>query len=144
MSVDVFLDTNILVYAVTSDDPAQAKRQKAVEIIETEDFAISAQVLQEFYVTVTRKLAEPLTPAQALTWIEVLEVFPCVAIEASLVKIAIETSVRYQTSYWDGAIVAAAQSVSASRLYSEDLNHGQWYGSVEVLNPFLDLDSVST
>lgn len=136
MNVDVFLDTNILVYAVTSDDREQTKRQRVLEIIESEDFAISAQVLQEFYVTVTRKLAEPLTPEQALVWIEEFENFPCVTIEASLVKIAIEISVRYQTSYWDGAIIAAAESISIPRLYSEDLNHGQWYGGVEVLNPF--------
>jgi predicted nucleic acid-binding protein len=137
MSVSVFLDTNILVYAVTSDQREQTKRLKALEIIETENFAISAQVLQEFYVTVTRKLAKPLSPEQAMDWIVELEVFPCVAIEASLVKIAIEISVRYQTSYWDGAIVAAAESIGVPRLYSEDLNHGQRYGSVEVLNPFL-------
>jgi len=137
MSAKVFLDTNILVYAVTSDDRDQAKRQRALEIIETEDFAISAQVLQEFYVTVTRKLAEPLTPELALVWIEELEAFTCVSIETSLVKNAIETSVRYQTSYWDGAIMAAAESISVPRLYSEDLNHGQLYGSVEAFNPFL-------
>jgi len=137
MSVDVFLDTNILVYAVTRDDREQTKRHRALEIIDAEDFAISAQVLQEFYVTVTRKLAEPLSPDQALAWIEELEVFPCVSVETSLVKIAIEISVRYQTSYWDGAIIAAAESISAPQLYSEDLNHGQYYGSVEALNPFL-------
>ena len=137
MSAEAFLDTNILVYAVTSDDRDQAKRQRALEIIETEDFAISAQVLQEFYVIVTRKLAEPLTPELALVWIEELEAFTCVSIETSLVKNAIETSVRYQTSYWDGAIIAAAESISVPRLYSEDLSHGQLYGSVEVFNPFL-------
>ena len=137
MSAEVFLDTNILVYAVTSDDRDQAKRQKALEIIEDEDFAISVQVLQEFYVTVTRKLAEPLTPEHALAWIEELEAFPCVSIETSLVKNTIEISVRYQTSYWDGAILAAAESISVPRLYTEDLNHGQLYGSVEAFNPFL-------
>jgi len=137
MSVDAFLDTNILVYAVTSDDKEQTKRQRALEIIESEDFAISAQVLQEFYVTVTRKLAEPLSPEQAMAWIEELEQFPCVSTEASLVKIAIEISVRYQTSYWDAAIIAAAESINVPCLYSEDLNHGQMYGNVEVLNPFL-------
>jgi len=137
MSAEVFLDTNILVYAVTSDERDHAKRQRALEIIEAEDFAISVQVLQEFYVTVTRKLAEPLTPELALAWIEELEVFPCVSIETSLVKNAIELSVRYQTSYWDGAIIAAAESISVPRLYSEDLNHGQLYGSVEAFNPFL-------
>ncbi|MDX2416414.1 MAG: PIN domain-containing protein [Xanthomonadales bacterium] len=137
MSANVFLDTNILVYAVTSDDRDQAKRQRALEIIEAEDFAISVQVLQEFYVTVTRKLAEPLTPEHALAWIEELEAFPCVSIETSLVKNAIEISVRYQTSYWDGAVLAAAESISVPRLYTEDLNHGQLYGSVEAFNPFL-------
>ena len=137
MSAEVFLDTNILVYAVTSDDRDQAKHQRTLEIIEAEDFAISAQVLQEFYVIVTRKLAEPLTPEHALAWIEELEAFPCVSIETSLVKNAIEISVRYQTSYWDGAILAAAESISVPRLYSEDLNHGQLYGSVEAFNPFL-------
>ena len=137
MTVEAFLDTNILVYAVTGDASQQAKRQRALEIIQVEDFAISAQVLQEFYVIVTRKLAEPLTPGQALEWIEELEVFPCVTTEVSLVKIAIEISVRYRTSYWDGAILAAAESICAPRLYSEDLNHGQRYGRVEVVNPFL-------
>jgi len=137
MSANVFLDTNILVYSVTSDAREQTKRLKALDIIETENFAISAQVLQEFYVTVTRKLAEPLSPQQAMAWIAELEIFPCVAIETSLVKIAIEISVRYQMSYWDGAIIAAAESINIPRLYSEDLNHGQWYGGVEVLNPFL-------
>ena len=137
MSVDAFLDTNILVYAVTSDVSQRPKRKRALEIIQTEDFAVSTQVLQEFYVIVTRKLSRPLTPGQALEWIEELAVFPCVATEVSLVKIAIEISVRYQTSYWDAAILAAAESMGAPRLYSEDLNHGQRYGSVEVVNPFM-------
>jgi len=137
MSVDAFLDTNILVYAVTSDVSQRPKRKRALEIIQAEDFAVSTQVLQEFYVIVTRKLSRPLTPGQALEWIEELAVFPCVATEVSLVKIAIEISVRYQTSYWDAAILAAAESMGAPRLYSEDLNHGQRYGSVEVVNPFM-------
>ena len=137
MSVDAFLDTNILVYAVTSDVSQRPKRKRALEIIQAEDFAVSTQVLQEFYVIVTRKLSRPLTPGQALEWIEELAVFPCVDTEVSLVKIAIEISVRYQTSYWDAAILAAAESMGAPRLYSEDLNHGQRYGSVEVVNPFM-------
>ena len=137
MSVDAFLDTNILVYAVTSDVSQRPKRKRALEIIQAEDFAVSTQVLQEFYVIVTRKLSRPLTPGQALEWIEELAVFPCVATEVSLVKIAIEISVRYQTSYWDAAILAAAESMGAPRLYSEDLNHGQRYGSVEVVNLFM-------
>ena len=77
------------------------------------------------------KQSETFTPEHALAWIEKLEAFPCVSIETSLVKNAIEISVRYQTSYWDGAILAAAESISVPRLYTENLNHGQLYGSNE-------------
>jgi len=73
---------------------------------------------------------------QALEWIEQFEAFPCLAIDADLVKIAIEISERFQISYWDGAIVAAAEALGAKKLYSEDLNHGQRYGSVWAYNPF--------
>ena len=136
MSVDVFLDTNILVYAVTSDAEEHTKRQRALEIIETEDFAISAQVLQEFYVTVTKKIEIPLSPHQTLEWLEQFEAFQCVPIETSLVKITAEISERFKISYWDGAIVAAAELLGAQTLYSEDLNHEQKYGTVQVIDPF--------
>ena len=105
-------------------------------LIETEDFGLSAQVLQEFYVTVTRKVAVPLGAERALEWIEQLASFPCVAIDAAIVRIAVETSERYQVSYWDGAILAASEALGAATLYSEDLNPGQQYGSVQVRNPF--------
>lgn len=78
-----------------------------------------------------------MTPDQALKWIEQLQAFPCVSIDASLVKIAAEISERFRISYWDGAIVAAAETLKAGVLYSEDLNHDQHYGSVLVMNPFV-------
>ena len=136
MNVDSFIDTNVLVYAATRDPESRGKRERALRLIEEQNFALSAQVLQEFYVTVTRKIGTPLPPQQALAWIEQFEAFPCVAVEASLVKVAVEISVRHETSYWDGAILAAAQSAGASTLYSEDLNHGQYFGGVRVINPF--------
>jgi len=135
MNVESFLDTNILVYAAAGQG-VQEKRSRALEIIASEEFGLSAQVLQEFYVTVIRKIEVPLSAAQAIEWIEQFEAFPCVAIDAALVKIAIEVSERYQISYWDGAIVAAAETMGAKTLYSEDLNHDQWYGSVRVCDPF--------
>lgn len=135
MKVECFLDTNILVYAAAGHG-AQEKRGRALEIIANEEFGLSAQVLQEFYVTVIRKIEVPLAPAQAVEWIEQFEVFPCLAIDAALVKIAIEASERYGISYWDAAIVAAAERFGAKTLYSEDLNHEQLYGSVRVCNPF--------
>lgn len=136
MNVDCFLDTNILVNAAAKQEGDDHKRKLALQLIETENFGLSAQVLQVFYVIVTRKLEIPLTPDHALEWIELLETFPCLSVDKSLVKIGVETSVRYQTSYWDGAILAAAVAMGATKLFSDDLNHNQFYGSVEVCNPF--------
>jgi len=136
MRIDCFLDTNILVYAAAGRGAEEAKRQRALELIETEEFGLSAQVLQEFYVTVVRKLEVPLSAQQALEWIEQLEIFPCLAIDTGVVKLGIETSERFQLSYWDGAIIAAAEALGAPILYTEDLNHGQRYGTVIVRDPF--------
>lgn len=141
MNADCFLDTNVLVYAVASDAELADKRYRALALIESRDFAVSAQVLQEFYVTVTRKLTVPLEPDEALSWVEQLEAFPCVEIDAGLVKIAAEISERYRTSYWDGAILAAAQRAGVDTVYSEDLNDRQRYGEVTVVNPFATQDS---
>lgn len=137
MSADSFLDTNILVYAAAHDESAVTKRRRALDLIEAEEFALSAQVLQEFYVTVTRKFDVPLTPDEALDWIEQLEAFPCVPIDAALVKIGADISVRHRISYWDGSILAAAEVAGAGILYSEDLNDGQFYDGVQVINPFV-------
>jgi predicted nucleic acid-binding protein len=136
MTVDSFLDTNIFVHAATGRSMEESKRVRALELIEEENFGLSAQVLQEFYVTVVRKAKIPLTPSAAMVWIEQLECFPCLQIDAGFVKIAAETSLRYQLSYWDGAIVAAAELLGAKTLFTEDLNDGQHYGPVRVRNPF--------
>jgi predicted nucleic acid-binding protein len=136
MNVDSFLDTNILVYAAAGLGTEMSKRRRALELIENENFGLSVQVLQEFYVTVVRKIQVPLTPQAAMEWIEQLEAFPCLPVDSGFVKIAIETSVRQRLTYWDGAIIAAAEIVGAKTLYSEDLNHGQLYGTVRVCNPF--------
>ncbi len=136
MSVECFLDTNVFVYAAAGRGKEETKRKRALELIENQDFGLSAQVLQEFYVTVSRKIEVLLSPEQALDWVEQLEVFPCLAIDSALIKIAIEIGRRYQISYWDAVIVAAAEALGAPILYSEDLNHGQQYGSVRVLDPF--------
>lgn len=78
----------------------------------------------------------PLAPAKALEWIEAFEAFPCAAIDAPLVKIAAEISVRHRVSYWDAAILAAAESLGARIVYSEGLSDGQAYGTVTVKDPF--------
>jgi len=136
MTASVFFDTSVLVYAALGTGKEESKRKRALQLLDSEDFATSAQVLQEFYVTVVRKASRPLTPAQALEWIEQWAVFPCQAIDQQLVRIAVEKSERYGISYWDGAILAAAEALGAHTIYSEDLNDGQRYGQLRVINPF--------
>lgn len=139
MSVEAFLDTNVLVYAVDTDPQTSEKRERARQIVRAGDFGVSAQVLQEFYVTVIRKLRKPLPPTLAARWVERIASAELVALDALLVKSAIERSIRYQISYWDAAIIAAAETLGAKVLYTEDLNHGQVYGTVKVANPFREL-----
>jgi predicted nucleic acid-binding protein len=138
MSADkVFVDTNVLVYVFDHDEPAKSKRaQDLLARARPGELALSAQVLGEFYVTVTRKLKRPLDETaadEALEWLGLLHV---VALDSALVKAAIQTSRSAQLSYWDGLIVAAAAQARCGRLLSEDLNDGQLIGSVRVENPF--------
>jgi predicted nucleic acid-binding protein len=110
----------------------------SLQLIEDANFGLSGQVLSEFYNNATRKLAVPLTPDEASDWVVRLARVPTVPVDAELVQAGIVASRRYQLSYWDGAVVAAAQRLGAPVLYTEDLNHGQAYGSVRVVNPFRD------
>jgi len=136
MTVRAFFDTNVLVYAAVGTGKDEPKRKRAVELIESTDFGTSAQVLQEFFVTVVRKASRPLSAAQALEWIEQWAAFPRQTIDHRLVRIAIEQSERFAISYWDAAILAAAEALGSDTVYSEDFRHGRRYGHVRVLNPF--------
>ena len=136
MAVRVFFDTNVLVYAAVGRGKDEPKRIRALKLIESEDFGTSAQVLQEFFVTVVKKASRPLSAAQALEWIEQWTVFPCQTIDHQLVRIAIEKSERFAISYWDAAILVAAEALGTDTVYSEDLSDGQRYGKVRVVNPF--------
>jgi predicted nucleic acid-binding protein len=93
-------------------------------------------VLGEFYVTVTRKLAKPLTAPRAAEALEWLSLLPVVAVDAALVRRATEISRDTQISYWDGLVVAAAARSDCKRLLSEDLKGGQEISGVRVENPF--------
>ena len=134
---DVFLDTNILLYAALGQEHAGHRWERAREIALTEDYCTSGQVLAEFYNVSTRKGAPPLTSSEASEWIRVIAMKPCQPVTPEVVLAGIDHASRYKLSYWDGAIIAAAERIGAKVLYSEDLNHGQTYGSVRVENPFL-------
>jgi predicted nucleic acid-binding protein len=136
MNADVVLDTNVLVYAVSAAPEEAAKKQIALGLLDEHLVGLSGQILQEFYVTVTRKNRRVLTSDEALDWIESFEDLPIVPVDAALVRNGAEIASRFQVSYWDGAVIAAAQRLGAQELYSEHLNHGQIYGTVQVINPF--------
>jgi predicted nucleic acid-binding protein len=136
MTVRCFVDTNVLIYVAAGRDDEPAKYARAHDIVQNEAFGLSSQVLQEFFVNVVHKPAKPLSVRAAFGWVERLAAFPCAAIDVGLVMIAIGISERYRISYWDAAIIAAAERLEAPVVYSEDFNHGQSYGSVRVLNPF--------
>lgn len=138
---DVFLDTNILIYAAQGGRVAPEKREIARRIILQGNYGTSAQVLAEFYSAAIRKGARPLTPEKAAHWVRTLAKKPCQPVDHAVVRAGIDLSQRYRISYWDGAIIAAAERLGAHVVYSEDLSHGQTYGSVRVENPFLPQES---
>lgn len=139
MNASCFLDTNVLVYAAAGRGADDRKRIRALDLLEEAEFGVSGQVLQEFFVSVTHKAKRPLSRIDAAKWIDRLSLRPVVPIDSGLVKLAINLSERYRISHWDAAIVAAAECLEASVLYTEDLNDGQVYGSVKAVNPFKHL-----
>jgi predicted nucleic acid-binding protein len=137
MTGPIFVDTNVWVYAVDGADPAKQARARA--ILEPATGAVivaSAQVLGEFYTTVTRKLGRPVEPADAARMVDRMRRLPIVEIDADRVAAAIDGSRSWQLSYWDSLIVVAAQAAGCGRLLTEDLAAGTTYGGVRVENPF--------
>lgn len=137
MSVKAFVDTNVLIYAAAGRVDEPEKYERAWDVLDDAKFGLSAQVLAEFYVHVMKKPKVPLRRLEAASWIDKLSTVPVVEVDANLVREAIRHSLRYEISYWDAALIAAAERLDAPILYTEDLNHGQLYGSVRVVNPFL-------
>lgn len=132
-----FVDTNVLLYAL-SDDPAEsAKAARANQILDSRQVAMSVQVLQEFFVQATRQSRQDrLEPEVAACFVESFLRFPVQETTVAIVKAAIETRQRFQISYWDAAILESARALGCEVVLSEDLNDGQDYGGVRVENPF--------
>jgi predicted nucleic acid-binding protein len=140
MSDKYFVDTNILMYA--HDPSAGEKHERARELVEEmwrdRTGVVSTQVLQVLSVNLRKKVRRPLDAkatrdivADYLTWQVIVN-------GGESILEAIDLELRYQISFWDALVVHAAQMSSAEVLYSEDLSDGQRYGSVRVINPFLD------
>ncbi len=139
MSDKVFFDTNILVYANDSSEPAKQKIARSLlkDSLEKQNGAISVQVLSEFWVTVTRKIKEPLSVEIAEKEIELLQLMKIVSLDYQLFKDALRFQRLVQVSYWDSLILAASHSAGCHTIYTEDLNHGQIMAEMELCNPFL-------
>jgi len=135
MHADFFLDTNILLYAASSAKNEQAKRLKARELLAMDGGGLSVQVQAEFYVNATGKFKLP--HDQVVRILESLEPYPVQPITEAVFWAALQLKERYQLSYWDAAIIAAALELGCQTVYSEDLNDGQVYAGVRVINPFV-------
>ncbi|HME59498.1 MAG TPA: PIN domain-containing protein [Terracidiphilus sp.] len=137
MSAKVFIDTNVLVYA--HDIDAGRKQQKALEILrdlmQKRSVALSMQVLQEFYSTVTRKLASRVPKDEARAIVEDFSHW-CVETTPEEIKRAFQIEDKARIGFWDAMIVAAALRSGATHILSEDLNPGQAIAGVQIENPF--------
>ncbi len=132
-----FVDTNVLLYAVSRDPQEQVKAARANDVLTNGDVALSVQVLQEFYVQATRaSRSDPLTRRQALMLVESFRRFPVADVTTDIVLAACATRERFQLSYWDAAILEAARCLGCEAVLSEDLGDGQDYAGVRVENPF--------
>jgi predicted nucleic acid-binding protein len=132
-----FLDTNILLYSI-SRDPAEArKRERAIELIEEGNNALSVQVLQEFYVQATRPtrtdaLPHDLAVGLMRTWLR----FPVQEITLAVLSGALSIKAAFGLSYWDAAIVAAAEAAGCREILTEEMAHGQAIHALTIRNPF--------
>ena len=133
-----FVDTNILVYAEDRDSKAkhEVARELVLKLWNERSGALSIQVLQEFYVTVTRKLRKPLSGSKALEVVEEYLTWTVIENSGKLLTTAIELQQKAQLSFWDAMVVQAAIDSGCDTLYSEDLNAGQRFGSLLIVNPF--------
>ncbi len=135
-----FVDTNVLLYAVSPDPEEQDKSGRAKDVLAARDLALSVQVLQEFYVQATRaSRPDPLTHEQAVKLVESFLRFPVVEITTGVMLAALSTCKRFHISYWDAAILEAGRSLGCEVVLSEDLSDGEDYAGIRVENPFRGL-----
>jgi predicted nucleic acid-binding protein len=133
-----FVDTNVLLYAISKDPQERLKAARANEILAGADVALSVQVLQEFYVQATRdSRADPITHDQAVALVESFARFPVQDVTMELVRAALTTRQRFAISYWDAAIIEASRLLGCDVVLSEDLSAGTDYAGVSVENPFV-------
>lgn len=141
MNVDIppaFADTNVLVYAFEKGpSPKKAAAQRLLnQLMEEDRLRTSTQVLQELFVTLTRKVSRPCSSQEALAVLEALASWPCFGVDYGSIRTAVEVADRSGLSFWDALILVSAARTGAATLYTEDLNHGQEILGIRIVNPF--------
>jgi predicted nucleic acid-binding protein len=139
MSDKTFVDTNVLIYA--HDVDAKAKHQLAKNVLRElwsrRSGVLSMQVLQEFYVNVTRKIASPLPKADARRLVNSYSIW-CVETTPTEIAAAFRIEDESRIGFWDALIVASAAKAGTVRILSEDLNAGQIIAGIRIENPFAE------
>ncbi len=138
MTGPVFVDTNVLVYRHDSADPVkQTRAENWYQLVWRQRLGrLSFQVLQELYSTLTRKLAPQSEVLDACALVRDLAAWQPVATDLALLERAWRLEAHHSLSWWDALIVAAAQTSDCRVLLTEDLQHGQMFGTVRVIDPF--------
>jgi predicted nucleic acid-binding protein len=132
-----FVDTNVLLYAISRDRAERNKAVRAREIIDAGDIGLSVQVLQEFYVQSTRaSRSDAITHGQAAGLVESWCRFPVQVTSVEVMRAALATHLRFGISYWDAAILEAARELGCSVVLSEDLDDATDYDGIRVEDPF--------
>lgn len=137
MTAECFLDSNILIYACSAAPEDERKQRIAEGLILETDFALSAQVLQEFIANALRNKELGISESGIDATLELSNQVHVLPVTRDLVILATRLRRQFQISHWDATIVAAARELGCHTLYSEDLNPGQNYDGVRVINPFL-------
>ena len=138
MNAEVFIDTNVFLYALSDLPEEQTKAERARQVLLSENWGWSVQVAGEFYsIATSAKRQFQLSHSSATEYVKTWLNFPTQSLNPSTILKALQIRERFQISYWDAAIIAAAQELGCRTIYSEDLSHGQDYDGVVVMNPFL-------
>ena len=134
----LFLDTNVLLYRISTDPKETRKAQIAERILQGKDMALSVQVLQEFYAQATRSSRSgALEHEEAFELVRSWQRFPVQEITVSIMERAMVARDRWGISYWDAAVIEAARELGCVEILSEDLSPEQNYRGIRVVNPFL-------
>ena len=133
----MFLDTNILIYSISTIPEEARKRERAIALLDSDECVLSVQVMQEFYVQATRaSRADPLPHEIAVEMIRTWLRFRVQENNLAVLEAALEIKAAHRFSYWDSAILAAARISGCRTVYSEDLSHGQQVAGLRIINPF--------